>query len=189
MGGPRVLVILAEGFEEVEALTPVDLLRRAGLSVVVAGLSSLHVKGARGVTVVCDAILSEISGTFDALVLPGGMPGAKNLAESPLVLDWVDRCVSNQVWVAAICAAPGRVLGDHGYLKGKRCTGYPESIDPCCGATVVNASVVVDGRILTSRGLATAPQFALRLIRELVGTEAAQRVAEATLLQKVADTN
>ncbi len=176
------VVVLADGFEEVEAATPIDLLRRSGVKVVVAGLASLTVVGARGISFVCDATLAELSQPWDALILPGGMPGAKNLADSPLVKRWVDQSLERGSWVAAICAAPALVLGAQGYLKDRNYTCYPGNETVVQGGHPSTDAVVVDGPYVTSRGVGTAPAFALKLVELLVGSEAAQTVAKATLL-------
>jgi len=177
----KAVVVLADGFEEVEAVTPIDLLRRAGVTVVVAGLTGLSATGARGVAFGCDTTLDQVT-EWDALVLPGGGPGAKRLSESELVLRAVDRTLERGAWLAAICAAPAEVLGKHGYLKDKRFTGYPGTEATGFGGTYLVEPVVVDGKLITSRGVATAPAFALSLIEKLAGAEKAAEVAKAVLL-------
>ena len=177
----RAVVVLADGFEEVEAVTPVDLLRRAGVTVVVAGLDGATARGARGVAFSCDAALEDLA-DWDALILPGGGPGAKRLSESETVRRAVDKTLSNGAWLAAICAAPAAVLGAHGYLQGKRFTGYPGTEQDGFGGTYVVEPVVVDGRLITSRGVGTAAAFGLKLVEILAGSEKAAEVAQATLL-------
>ena len=176
------VVILADGFEEIEAVTPIDLLRRAGVKVVVAGLGALSVSGARGVTFGCDVLLAQVPPGWDALILPGGGPGAKNLAASALVKQCIDTTLAGDGWLAAICAAPAVVLGNQGYLRGRVFTGYPGSDHDEIGGTYKEDPVVVDGRLVTSRGVGTAPAFALKLVELLVGADKAAEVARSVLL-------
>lgn len=176
------VVVLADGFEEIEAVTPIDLLRRAGISVVVAGLTATTATGARGIRVVCDALLEQVSPDWDALILPGGLPGARNLAESSLIAKILKDAQARGAWVAALCAAPTVVLGSLGYLAGRRFTGYPGMGDgPDTG--YVAEPVVVDGNLVTSPGVATAGAFSLRLIELLLGPEKSAEVGRAVLLR------
>ena len=177
----RAVVVLADGFEEMEAVAPIDLLRRAGVTVVVAGLDGLSARSSRGLVVGCDARLSEVPLDWDAFVLPGGMPGAKTLAESPLVKLCLQDSVSRGAWVAALCASPVVVLGALGFLKGRRFTGYPGT-EGETGGHYSDDAVVVDDQLLTSRGVGTASAFALKLVEVLVSPEKAAEVARATLL-------
>jgi 4-methyl-5(b-hydroxyethyl)-thiazole monophosphate biosynthesis len=178
----RAVVVLAEGFEEIEAVTPIDLLRRAGVEVEVAGLSSLTVVGARSVAFSCDLTLDQVSPGWDMLILPGGATGAKNLAGSPLVKRCLDETLGRNAWIAAICAAPALVLGAQGYLEDRDYTCYPGNENAVLGGRYRTDAVVLDGWFVTSRGVATAPAFALKLIELLAGTEKAKAVAEAVLL-------
>jgi 4-methyl-5(b-hydroxyethyl)-thiazole monophosphate biosynthesis len=185
----HVVVVLAQGFEEMEAVAPIDLCRRAGLTVTVAGLTR-EVISKRGLKVTCDVVLpstvlssSVNEGSlfdWDALVLPGGLPGANNLAASPAVQAMVDVGLSSRL-VAAICAAPSTVLGPTGRLRGRRWTGFPGTDNEAFGGTYLEDCVVVDGRLITSRAVATAPEFALTLIGLLCGQSVADRVARETL--------
>src|SRR5258708_6714111 len=118
----KALLILAEGFEEIEAIAPVDLLRRAGVEVITAGVSGYGITSARGVPIHADAKLADVSGDFDALILPGGGTGAKNLAASNKVLELVKEMFEQGKWVCAICASPAIVLFPTGILKGKTAT-------------------------------------------------------------------
>jgi 4-methyl-5(b-hydroxyethyl)-thiazole monophosphate biosynthesis len=151
------------------------------VTVTVAGLEAMTAKGARGVDFGCDTTLDQVT-DWDALILPGGGPGAKRLSESALVLQAVQKTLDHGAWLAAICAAPAAVLGSHGHLQGKRFTGYPGTEQSGFGGTYVVEPVVVDGRLITSRGVATAPAFALVLIEKLAGAEKAAEVAKAVLL-------
>lgn len=181
----KVLIILAEGFEEVEAITPIDVLRRAGLEVTVAGLPEKVVTGAHGIKIQADILLSGYKGLPDAVILPGGMPGAKNLAESLEVTDLVKKMNTNKKVVAAICAAPALALAPTGILKGRKATCYPgfEKNFPA-SVEFSKERVVVDGHVITSSGPGSALEFSLELVEQLVGKEKAQALKEG-LLAKV----
>lgn len=181
---PRVLVPLAEGCEELEAVTVIDLLRRAGVEVVVAGLRPGIVKASRGVQVVPDATLdAALQDDYDMVVLPGGMPGAAHLKEDPRIIALLKKMLATGKQVAAICAAP-TVLLEAGALAGRRATSYPGFLDALApaGVTVVDAAVVEDGNVVTSRGPGTAMDFALTLIARLCG-DATRRQVEAGLVR------
>lgn len=176
----QAVLILAEGFEEVEAVTPADILRRAGVPVTIAGLGGTLIKGSHGVTVKADKELSEIDFVPDALILPGGSTGAKNLAGSPLVAGLVKSCTKKGSIVAAICASPAIVLAPLGTLDGKKATCYPgmeKDFPP--KVTYVSESVVIDGAVITSRGVGTTLAFSLALTRALAGESIAETVAKA----------
>ena len=180
---PRVLVPLADGCEELEAVTVVDLLRRAGVEVVTAGLKPGIVKASRGVQLVPDLTLDvALQDDYDMIVLPGGLPGATHLREDARVLELVRRMAAAGKVTAAICAAP-TVLAEAGVLAGKMATSYPGSLDPATpGLTLVDAPVVEDGNVVTSRGPGTAMDFALTLIARLCG-DAVRRQVEAGLVR------
>lgn len=182
MADRTAVVVLADGFEEIEAVTPIDLLRRSGVRVVVAGLDKTSVTGARGVVFGCDTTLDLVPPGWDALILPGGLPGANNLAASPLVHTALNDALARQAWVGAICAAPAVVLGSLGVLEGRRFTGYPGTETSVPGGRFVPEAVVVDGCLITSRGVGTAAAFALKLVEVLVGPEKAAATARAVLL-------
>jgi 4-methyl-5(b-hydroxyethyl)-thiazole monophosphate biosynthesis len=185
---PRVLVLLAPGFEPVEAITPVDFLRRAGAEVVLAavGPADLLVTGAHNVTIKADVSFDSVATTlFDAIVSPGGMPGTTNLAANAGVVAAIQAHFKAGKLVAAICAAPGYVLGSAAkILAGKKATGYPgaEKGITEVGGTIVAEPVVIDGNIITSRGPGTAPAFGLALVKALVDAETEQKVGKATLI-------
>lgn len=173
-----VLTLLAEGFEEIEAFTPIDLLRRAGVDVTVASLAEQrHVTGRSGITVHADAALSEIGNhLFDLLFLPGG-PGVKNLRADPRVGEVVQRHAAAGKWLAAICAAPS-VLNACGLLDGRRYTAHP-SVAGELPHILADERVVVDGNILTSRGAGTALDFGLLLVEKLVSVKKSRDVARS----------
>jgi len=175
---PTVLALLAEGFEEIEAFTPVDLLRRAGADVTIASLSpQRHVTGRSGITAHADASLAEVGDRlFDLLFLPGG-PGVKNLRAEPRVNQVVERHAAAGKWLAAICAAP-TVLNASGLLDGRRYTAHP-SVAGELPHILADQRVVADGRILTSRGAGTALDFGLLLVEKLVSAEKAREVARS----------
>jgi len=167
----RVLVPLAQGCEEIEAVTVIDLLRRAGIHVVVAGLREGPVTASRGVVIVPDMSLEDASrDAFDMIVLPGGGPGAENLRQDTRVLSLLRDQAAAGKRVAAICAAP-KVLAAAGLLDGRRATGFPGVLEAesLPGTTLTGAPVEIDGNVITSRGPGTAMDFALTLIEHLEG--------------------
>jgi len=176
----RVLVLLAEGFEEIETLAPVDLLRRAGVEVVMATVGEgIHVTGRSGVTIHADALLAGLDESgFDALVLPGG-PGVKGLRGSGHAVRLANAFDDAGKLVGAICAAP-LILSDAGLLQGRRFTAH-DSVWAELPLALGAEKVVVDGHLITSRGAGTAIEFGLALIEALVGTEAATAVAKSIL--------
>jgi len=191
----NVLVFLAEGFEEVEAVTPIDYLRRVGIEVTVAAVNEgPTVKGARGIRVTADASLDDLAGkgklkpvSWDAVVVPGGLPGADNLAASKRVGDFLKGMNEAGKVIAAICAAPARVLAPLGLLAGKKFTCYPGeekniSSSHLAGAGWKEDRVIVDGNLVTSCGAGTAGVFAAAIIGELLGAEEAQKIADKVLL-------
>ncbi|MBI5918590.1 MAG: DJ-1/PfpI family protein [Nitrosomonadales bacterium] len=167
--GPKVLVALPQGCEEVEAVIVLDLLRRAGLSVVGAGLDGGPVRASRGVMLLPDTTLeAALAHDFDMLVLPGGQPGTNNLKADPRIIALVQRMVAADKFVAAICAAPS-VLAAAGVLDGKRATSFPGSLDAYPLVQKQTAALVEDGKLITSRGPGTALDFALTLVERLCG--------------------
>jgi 4-methyl-5(b-hydroxyethyl)-thiazole monophosphate biosynthesis len=175
---PTVLALLAEGFEEIEAITPIDLLRRAGVAVTVAALAEgIHVTGRSGVTMHADSTLAAIeTKLFDCLFLPGG-PGVKNLRADPRVKPLVVRHAEAGKWVAAICAAP-TVLHDAGLLAGRRYTAH-FSVANELSQILADERVVVDGKIITSRGAGTALDFGLRVVEALFSAEVSREIGRS----------
>lgn len=168
---PKVLIPLAAGCEELEAVTLIDLLRRAGIEVVVAGLQTGIVKGSRGTLLVPDCTLDvALHEDFDMVVLPGGMPGMTHLREDSRIISLLQKMAQAGKYTCAICAAPA-VLADAGLLDGKTATSYPGFVDrmDLPGTRFSNDPVVKDGRVITSRGPGTAMDFALELVETLAG--------------------
>ncbi|MDA8127801.1 MAG: DJ-1/PfpI family protein [Betaproteobacteria bacterium] len=175
----KVLIPLAEGCEELEAVTIIDLLRRAGVEVVSAGLRAGTVKASRGVQLVPDATLDAVlHDDYDMVVLPGGMPGAANLKQDDRIVDLLKNMAAAGKYTAAICAAP-MVLAEAGVLEGKQATSYPGFLDGRTGIALSTAAVVRDGKVLTSRGPGTAMDFALALVETLAGAAKRQEVETA----------
>jgi 4-methyl-5(b-hydroxyethyl)-thiazole monophosphate biosynthesis len=178
----KVLVPLADGCEELEAVTIIDLLRRAGIQVVTAGLKPGIVLASRGVQLLPDLTLDvALQDDYDMVVLPGGMPGASHLKEDLRIIELLRKMAAAQKFTAAICAAP-MVLAEAGILDGKKATSYPGFLDALPGVTVSSAAVVQDGKVLTSRGPGTAMDFALELVDVLAGAEKRRQV-EAALVR------
>ncbi|MDX1518965.1 MAG: DJ-1/PfpI family protein [Gammaproteobacteria bacterium] len=176
-----VLVPLAQGCEELEAVTVIDLLRRAGIRVVTAGLDKNPVQASRGVNLVPDTDLdTALNEDFDMVVLPGGLPGADNLDRDERVHELLKKMANSEKFTAAICAAP-KVLANAGLLEGKNATSYPGFIDKMNlqNTTCLDDAVVTDGRVITSRGPGTAMDFALQLIETLEGKEKRDEVEKA----------
>ena len=174
----RVLVPLAQGCEELEAVTVIDLLRRAGVDVVTAGLDDQPVTASRGVRLIPDALLADVmEEDFDMIVLPGGLPGAEHLDQDERIHALLTSMSKSGRFTAAICAAP-KVLANAGLLDGKSATSYPGIIDAMEleNTKVLQDPVVVDGKIVTSRGPGTAMDFALALIELLLGPDKRREV-------------
>lgn len=173
--GKRVLCVMVDGFEELEAMAPVDLLRRAGVAVVMASLGDLELTGRNGVRVMADARIAEVDmSLFDLLLLPGG-PGVAKLRADGRVAQWARDFVASGRPVAAICAAP-LVLMDAGLLVGRRYTAFPGVRAELGGG--LDERVVEDGLLLTARGAGASLDFALAVVARLCGTEKAREIAE-----------
>ena len=171
-----VLVPLAQGCEELEATTVVDLLRRAGITVVTAGLDGQPVRASRGMVIIPDMTLDEaLQQSYDMVVLPGGLPGANHLNDDPRIRRLLKDMTRNGRFTAAICAAP-KVFADAGLLEGRRVTSFPGALDGYAGFNYVDDAVVQDGRLITSRGPGTAMDFALTLIENLEGKAVRDKV-------------
>ncbi len=164
-----VIILLADGFEEIEALTPVDMMRRAGIDVKTVGITGKDVTGAHGIVVRADILPEEINfENLEMAVFPGGMPGALNLDASDVTDKVIEAVISNDARLAAICAAP-LVLGHRNLLVGKEATCYPGFEDELCGANVVRRDVVTDGNITTASGMEVSLAFAKELVSLILG--------------------
>mgnify|MGYP006385871981 CR=1 FL=1 len=167
----RVLVPLASGCEELEAVTIIDLLRRAGIEVVVAGLDQGVVTASRGVRLVPDTTLDEaLQQEYDMIALPGGLPGSDHLAADPRIIEAVQKMNESGRFVGAVCAAP-KVLARSGVLNGKTATAYPGVLQAEHHPMISGDAVTRDGRVITSRSAGTVMDFALELIEVLSGAE------------------
>lgn len=178
----KALVLFAEGSEELEAVTLINILRRGGVEVTVAGLHDGPLRGSRGTVLLPDTSLDRVhAGDFDLIVLPGGQPGTNHLRADPRVAGLLQKMHARDRYVAAICAAPS-VLADAGLLDGRRATCYPGSLDGFPAVRHQTAAVVEDGKLITSRGPGTAMDFALTLLERL--TDKAKRdTVEAALVR------
>lgn len=181
----RVCVLLAEGFEELEAITIIDILRRAEIEVVTLSIQGrdLRVKGSHGITVEADKALGDTTDeAWDMVVLPGGLPGATNLRDAAEVQQLLKKQNQAGKRIGAICAAP-IALGAAGILEGKKATSYPGFEDELRGATCVADRVVRDGNVVTSRGPGTAIEFALEIASELTSHEVARDLRKGMLVE------
>ena len=179
-----VYVLLGSGFEEIEALTPVDLLRRAGVPVKTVGLNGKTVFGGHAIGVACDLTIDELDiADAELIVLPGGLGGVASIRACDRALEAVKAVHDNGKYVAAICAGP-TVLADLGLLTGRKATCYPGQIPNMRDALVVeNAACVTDGKIITGTSAGTATAFALALIEALKGSDAARAIADQIVIR------
>ena len=176
----KAYVFLADGFEEIEGLTVVDVLRRAGAEVeMVSVMDRKEITGAHGIKVEADRMIEE-AGEADLYVLPGGMPGAKNLDESEIVDAFIKKAEKNGSYLAAICASP-MILGKRGILSGKRATCFPGFEKYLTGADFTGGRVESDGNVVTSCGMGAALEFALELCRLIKGEDAAKQLGVSVL--------
>ncbi len=178
----RVSVFLADGFEEIEGLTVVDLLRRAGVEVTTISITDDYtIHGAHKIDVQADKLFHEVEYTGeDMVVLPGGMPGTLNLGAHEGVKRVLEQFYAERKYIGAICAAPS-VLGKYGMLEGRKATSYPGFEEELKGAEYVTESVAVSDFVITSRGLGTAIDFSLALIEKLVGAEKAEQISHSIM--------
>ena len=167
----RVACILSNGFEEIEAVTPVDVLRRAGLSCDYYSIDGIEVEGAHGIVLKADYLLTDAEQllNIDMIILPGGMPGAQHLAQNTIVQQLVREFDAQGKYIAAICAAPALVLGNSGIVAGRKVTCYPGMEHHFSDAIYCSDLVVVDKNIITSQGPGTAMMFAFELVKLLKG--------------------
>jgi len=173
-------VVCANGFEDIEAITVIDILRRVDVKVLVTALQNKEVISSHSLSIMADILIRDVPENIDAIVLPGGLPGAQNIADESLVHEVIKRMLRKNKLVAAICAAPGLVLGS--YMEGFKGTCYPGFETYFHNnAQVVSDKVVVDKNIITSRGPATAMDFALTIVEYLVGKDKAIQVSSDLL--------
>lgn len=180
-----IYVFLADGFEEIEALAPVDFLRRAGIDTITVGVTGDVVCGAHNIGVKADASLNDVvlCDELDGIILPGGMPGATNLDNSPAVQGAIDFCAQNGKIISAICAAPF-ILGKKGLLKGKRATCFPGFEEFLEGATVTGEGVVRDDNVITAKGAGVAWEFGAEIAAAIVGKEKSNAILGAIQWKK-----
>jgi 4-methyl-5(b-hydroxyethyl)-thiazole monophosphate biosynthesis len=181
-----IYVFLADGFEEIEALAPVDILRRAGKQVQTVGVGKREITGRSNIKVIADIEVSEIKlgDDLEMIILPGGMPGTTNLEASLEVRKTISFCYDNDIFIAAICAAPS-ILGKMGLLKDKRATCYPGFEKFLEGAKVCNAGVVADGKLITANGAGKSIAFALKLAEVLCGGDKANEISRSVCYEEI----
>ncbi len=182
----NIAVFMAEGFEEIELTTIVNILRRAGINALTVGIIEGITTGARKMNMIPDTSIDQIEADdFDMIVLPGGLPGANYLNDDPRVKELIQNFNKKNKAIGAICAAP-YVLANAGVLNGKKATSYPapkhENLILSKGGTYLQEKVVKDGNIITSRGPATAMCFALSIVENFKGSEISEQVRKALLL-------
>ncbi|MCL2697373.1 MAG: DJ-1/PfpI family protein [Oscillospiraceae bacterium] len=174
-----IYVFLADGFEEIEAIAPVDLLRRAGKQILIAGVGGKEIVSSRNVKIIADIEASEIelNSKLEMIIIPGGIPGRDNLEASEKVIEAIKYCADNDVFIASICAAPS-IIGKMGLLQGKRATCYPGFEKFLEGAEICVDSVVTDGKFITAKGAGNSIEFALKLVEVLCGSEIAGNMSK-----------
>jgi 4-methyl-5(b-hydroxyethyl)-thiazole monophosphate biosynthesis len=179
----QILVPIADGTEEIEAVTIINVLRRAGASVTVASVDGMTITASRGVKITADRLIDECQDEeFDMVVLPGGIPGAEHLRDSTILTSILQHHYDRKRWIGAICAAPAVVLAHHGQLAGKMATCHPGFADRLAPQNASTEPVVVDGKVVTSRGPGTSMIFALTLVELLFGQKKAREVAEPMVI-------
>ena len=180
----KVLVILAEGFEEVEVVTPIDMLRRAQIDVTICGLNSDTIKSTRALAIKTDMIFSDYNEVPDVIVLPGGMPGAEHLAASTKLKDLLIKMNDEGKLIAAICASPALVLENAGILNGRTATCYPGMEGNFSSRVKFSEEKIIqDGNIITSKGAGTAHLFALKITENIVGADKAKMIFDQMLFE------
>jgi len=179
-----IVVFFAPGFEEVEALTVVDVLRRAGQEVVSVGVGGCQITGSHNISVVCDCEIGQMTPNLqlEAIVLPGGMPGTTNLEKSTGVKTFIDYAFRNNLLICAICAAPS-ILGHMGLLAGRRAVCFPGFEKDLKGAAIATEPVCTDGNLVTAKGMGCAIDFSIEIARMLVGDQDAIRLRESLQCQ------
>ncbi len=175
-----IYCFLADGFEEVEALAAVDMIRRADIDILTVGIGSKLINGAHGIKVECDCAEDKIllDEKVEAIILPGGMPGTINLENSETVQNSIDFAILNDKYVCAICAAPS-ILGHKGLLRGKEAIAYPGFENDLEGAVISDKSVVRDGKIITAKGAGVAVDFGLEIVSATRTPEVSDKIRKA----------
>ena len=175
----KVLVAVAEGSEEIETITPVNVFRRAQAEVILGAVgTSLNCKLSRGVSIVADDLISNLtSETFDLIVVPGGMPGAQHLHDDANLISMLQKQKAEGRWFSAQCAAPVVALQPHGLLDGHTATCHPAFKDRISDATNADQRVVVSGKCITGQGAGTALEFSIECVKQLIGEDKAQEIA------------
>lgn len=178
-------VFLAQGFEQIEALAPVDIMRRAEIEVYTVGVGGKVVTSSHNTPVVADVMDSEIcpDGDCEGIILPGGMPGTLNLEKNPVVQQFIDYCAENGKLIAAICAAPS-ILGHKGLLNGKKAVCFPGFEEQLSGADIQNSVVVTDGNIITGCGAGAALKFGFEIVKYIQNDAAAKHFEKAMLCDR-----
>lgn len=175
----KILIPIADGSEEIEAVTLINVLRRAGFQVIVAGVTQRGITGARGVHLIADKSLSDCENeTFDGIFLPGGMPGATNLEKSTLLINMLQKQAAHSKYYGAICASPALVLAPHDLLKGKRATAYPGFESKLPDTSMAHQKVVRDGNCLTAQSPGSAQEFALAIIEALASKDKSEEIRQ-----------
>jgi len=180
----KVLVALANGFEEIEAITPIDILRRAGYEVTIAGVDGLEITGAHDIKVHCDILIEDAGIDYQAMLLPGGGLGSKNLAASWAVNEKMLLIANSGAVLAAICAAPAVVLGPAGMLEGHKAVCFPGAEVNMPDFTFGTERVCTDGNLITARAAGCAVEFALAIISKLSGVELSKYIAQTILFEE-----
>ena len=176
------LVPIADGTEEIEAIVVIDVLRRAGADVTVASVKGLKITASRKTKIEADALIGDCADkVYDLIALPGGIPGAEHLRDSEVLAEMIKEQAASGRLIAAVCASPSVVLGTHGVLKGRKACGYPSFTEHIDCPVPPDVPVVVDGNVVTSRGVGTIIPYALSLVRLLFGQEKTDEVAAAIL--------
>ncbi len=179
-----IYVYLANGFEEIEAIAPIDLLRRSEKKVITVGVGDNVIVGSHGIPIVTDTIAQEavLSDELEMIILPGGMPGTLNLEKSPYVQAAIDYCMENNIYIGAICAAPS-ILGHKGILRGKRAVCYYGFETQLDGAEIGEELVECDGNIITARGAGCAVEFGLKLVEKAVSKAESSKQRSAIICE------
>ena len=178
-----VAIFLAHGFEEIEAISVIDILRRANIKVQVVGVPDIYITGSHEITVKCDISESDFyfSNDIKMIVFPGGMPGALNLQQSDFINNIIDVALERKKYISAICAAP-MILGQLGLLRDRKAVCFPDFEDRLFGATITNKNVCKDGNFITAKGPGAAIEFALKILEILRGVSETQSIKKSMLI-------